>query len=63
MSAVEVAALLSQTMQDAAEKKTTIHHAMAMSRIAMALTKVIEVADLNERVELLEQIIEKRKTK
>ena len=63
MSAGEVAALLSQTMRDVAERKITLRQAMAVSRIAMALAKVIEVADLNARVEFLEQVLKKRKTK
>ena len=63
MSPDEVAALLSQTMRDLTEKKTTVRHAMAVSRIAMALTKVIEVVDLKDRVDLLERIMETRKKK
>lgn len=63
MSAAEVAALLSQTMRDLSERKITLQQAMAVSRIAMALAKVIEVADLNSRVELLEQVLNKRRTK
>lgn len=63
MSAAEVAALLSQTMRDVAERKITLRQAMAVSRIAMALAKVIEVADLNGRVELLEQVLKKGRAK
>ena len=63
MSPEEVASLLSQTMREVAEKKTTLRHAMAMSRLAVALAKVIEVVDLKDRVELLERVLEKRKTK
>ena len=61
MSAAEVAALLSQTMRDMAERKITLRQASAISRIALALAKVIEVADLNDRVELIEQTLKKRK--
>ena len=61
MSAEQVAELLSQTMQNMVEKKTTVRHAMAMSRVALALAKVIEVVDLKKRVELLEQIMAKRR--
>ena len=61
MSAEQVAELLSRTVQDMVEKKTTLRHAMAMSRVALALAKVIEVVDLKERVELLEQIMAKRR--
>ncbi len=61
MSAAEVTALLSQTMRDVVEKKTTLRHAMVVSRLAIALVKVIETADLNARVEFLEQRLKKRK--
>ena len=63
MNPDEVAALLSQTMRDLTEKKTTVRHALAVSRVAMALAKVIEVVDLKDRVELLERIMETRKKK
>ncbi|MGH7141800.1 MAG: hypothetical protein ACREGH_04185 [Minisyncoccia bacterium] len=61
MSAAEVAALLSQTMRDLADRKITLRQAMAMSRMALALAKVIEVADLNDRLELLEQSLKRKK--
>jgi hypothetical protein len=63
MSAREVAALLSQTMRDVSERKITLRQAMVVSRIALALAKVIEVADLNDRVAFIEQMLKKRKTK
>ena len=63
MSPDEVATLLSQTMRDLTEKKTTVRHALAISRVAMALAKVIEVVDLKDRVELLERIMDMRKRK
>ena len=62
MSAMELAALLSQTMRDVAQRKITLRQAMTVSRVATALAKVIEVADLNARVEFLEQVLKKRKT-
>ena len=61
MSAAEVTALLSQTMRDVAARKITIRHALAVSRIATALTRVIETSDLKARVEFLEQVLKKRK--
>ncbi len=61
MSAKEAAILLSQTMQDMVERKITARHALAISRVAIALAKVIEVADLNARVEFLEQVLKKKK--
>ena len=60
MSAPEVAALLSQTMRDLAQRKISLRQAMAVSRVAVALAKVIEVADLNARVEFIEQVLKKR---
>ncbi len=63
MSAAEVAALLSETMRDVVQRKITLRQAMVVSRVATALAKVIEVADLNERVALIEQVLKKRKTK
>lgn len=62
MSAEDAALLLSQTMKDVVEKKTTLRHAMVVSRLAIALTKVIETAELKDRVEFLEQVLKKRKT-
>ena len=61
MNAEETATLLSQTMRDMVERKITARHALAVSRIAIALAKVIEVADLNVRVEFLEQVLKKKK--
>ena len=61
MTADEAAALLSQTMKDMAERKITLRRALAISRVALALSKVIEVADLNERVKFIEQSLKKRK--
>lgn len=61
MSAEETAILLSQTMRDVVERKVTLRHALTVSRIAIALAKVIEVVDLNDRVEFIEQTLKKRK--
>ncbi len=61
MSATEAAELLSHTMREVVEKRTTLRHALTVSRIAIVLAKVIEVADLNERVAFLEQTLKKRK--
>ena len=63
MSPDEVAVLLSQTMKELTEKKTTVRHAIAVSRVATALAKVIQIVDLKDRVELLERIMETRKKK
>ena len=63
MTAAEVAALLSQTMRDLSERKISLRQAMTVSRVAVALAKVIEVADLNDRVEFIEQVLKKKKSK
>jgi len=56
----EAALILSDTLKEVAERKTTVRRAMAVSRVALALSKVIEVADLKARVEFLEQTLKKR---
>ena len=61
MNPAEVAALLSKTMRDLTDRKITLRQAEVMSRIAVALTRVIETTDLNDRVEFLEQTLKKRK--
>ena len=61
MSAEEAAMILSQTMRDVVERKITLRHALTVSRIAIALAKVIEVADLNDRIAFIEQSLKKRK--
>ena len=61
MTAKEVAALLSQTMRDLSERKINLRQASAISHMALALAKVIEVADLNDRVAFIEQALKKRK--
>lgn len=63
MSTEEAATILSQTLEDVAARRITIRHALAVSRVATALAKVIETTDLNDRIELLEQVLKKRKTK
>jgi hypothetical protein len=59
MSAEETAILLSETMKDVVERKITLRHALTVSRIAIALAKVIEVVDLNNRVAFIEQTLKK----
>lgn len=57
----EAAIILSDTLQDVAQRKTTLKRAMVISRLALALSKVIEINNLRERVEFLEQTLKKRK--
>ena len=61
MSAEDAAAILSETLEDVIKRRTTVKRALAVSRIAVALTKAIEVVDLKERIEFLEQKLKKRK--
>lgn len=55
----EAAAILSETLQDMQERKTTVRRALAVSRLALALSKVLEIKDLKARVEFLEQSLKK----
>ena len=61
MSAEDATILMSQTIKDYLERKITVRKAMAMTRMTLALSKTIETADLNQRVEFLEQSLKKRK--
>jgi len=61
MNTEEMAELLSQTLRDVVARKITLRHALAVSRIATSLARVIEIADLNKRIEFLEQVLKKRK--
>ena len=61
MSAEDVTIILSQTMRDVVERKTTLRQAMTIARLALALSKTIETADLNDRVEFLEHVLKKKK--
>lgn len=56
----EAAVILSDTLREVAARKTTIRRALAVSRLALALSKVLEIAQLRERVEFLEQALKKR---
>jgi len=57
----QAAVILSDTLQEVAERRTTIRRALAISRLALALSKVIEIQNLRDRVEFLEQALKKRK--
>ena len=57
----EAAAILSETLEDVAQRKTTVRRATAVARLAFAFAKVAEIADLKARVEFLEQALKKRK--
>ncbi len=57
----EATIILSEALQDVAQRKTTLKRALVISRLALALSKMIEVNDLKDRVEFLEQTLKKRK--
>jgi hypothetical protein len=61
MTVEDAAQLVSETLDDVAKRKTTLKHAMVVSRLAVALTKIYEVSNLRDRVEFLEQALKKRK--
>ena len=57
----EAAAILSDTLRDVAERKTTLRRATTIARLALAVSKMAEIADLKARVEFLEQALKRRK--
>lgn len=61
LSIEEASVILSDTLLEVAQRKTTLRRAVTVSRLALALSKMIEVNDLKERVEFLEQTLKKRK--
>ncbi len=61
MSAEEAALILSDTLTEVKERRTTLRRAIVMSRLALALARTIEVVDLKERIEFLEEVLKKRK--
>ena len=60
MSAEDVAVVLSQILRDVADRKVTLRYALAISRLALAVSRTIETVELKKRVELLEQMLRKR---
>jgi len=61
MTIEEAQAILSETLQDVAQRKTTVRRATAIARLTLAFARVAEITDLKARVELLEQALKKRK--
>jgi len=61
MSAEDATILMSQTIKDYLERKINARKATTVTRMALALSKTIETADLNQRVEFLEQALKKKK--
>ncbi len=62
MSVEDAALIVSETLEDVAQRKTTVRRAIAVSRLALALTRIYEVTNLKSRVEFLEQALKKRKS-
>jgi hypothetical protein len=61
MSIDEAAIILSDTLEEVAQRKTSLRRALVVSRLALALSKIIEINNLKERVEFLEQSLKKKK--
>lgn len=61
MSVEQAAEILSETLEDVTQRRTTLRRALTVSRLALALARTIEVVDLKARVEFLEQMLKKRK--
>lgn len=61
MTVEEAAAILSDTLKEVAERKTTVRRASAVARLALAFARVAEISDLKNRVEFLEQALKRRK--
>lgn len=57
----EINIILSETLRNVVDKKVSLKHAMAISRLALTLSKNIVSTELKERVELLEQALKHRK--
>jgi hypothetical protein len=55
----EAAEILSETLEEVRQRKTTVRRAMTVSRLALALSKVLEIKDLKARVEFLEQSLKR----
>lgn len=60
LTAQEIAALMSQCLKDAVGRKTTLRSARMVMQIAASLAKVIETADLEERVVEIERRLDER---
>ncbi len=61
MSLEDAATIVSETLEEVAQRKTTLRRAVVVSRLALAFSKMIEVSNLKERIEFLEQTLKKRK--
>ena len=61
MSAEQAVEILSETLEEVKERRTTLRRAIVVSRLALALARTIEVADLKARIEFLEEVLKKRK--
>ena len=61
ISAEEMAVILSQTIKDVMDRKTTLRQAMVIARLTLALCKTIETVELKNRVEFIEQFLKNKR--
>ena len=61
LSIEQAATILSETLEHVAKRKTSLKRARTISRLALELSKITEIADLKNRIEFLEQALKKRK--
>ena len=60
LTAQEVAELMSQCLKDAVGRKITLRSARMISQIAASLSKVIETADLEDRIVEIERRLDEK---
>jgi hypothetical protein len=61
MGVEDMAIILSQTIKDVVERRTTLRQAMVIARLTLALSKTIETVELKNRVEFLEQVLKNKR--
>ncbi len=61
MSLEEINQILSDTLRNVVERKISLKHAGTISKLATGITKIITTTELKDRIELLEQILKKKK--
>jgi hypothetical protein len=61
LSLEEVNQILSETLKKVVDRKISLKQAGAISKLANGITKIITATDLKNRIELLEQILKKKK--
>jgi len=61
ISLEEVNQILSETLKKVVDRKISLKQASAISKLANGITKIITATELKNRIELLEQILKKKK--